>query len=393
MAITRQKSLSKILFIQDSLGTGGAERSNANLWYFLRSQGIDIKILVLEHRTVGIEKEILEAGFDVTFLKKGNLIKTAKKIAGQIKAFNPDLVHSVLFKATLRARLSKLFTSFTLVESLVNCTYDPSRLKDQNLSAYKLTGYRLLDKFTAHLFGDFYIPITETVKKHYQSYLGLNASKMNVIFRGRKDNACERENVRTQIAENESLNPDKIWLLQVGRQEFQKGHIHTLKALARLPVPIKNKIELLFLGREGNASKSIQNYLKETDLVLTLHFLGHRSDVAQFMKAADIFLFPSLYEGLGGSLIEAQAAELPIICSNIPVLNEVVEKNKNALMFAAGNEQEFAKKIQELIENADLRKEMGEYSFKRFEKLFQIDKIHEEMLEFYKSVLTDKVRS
>jgi len=386
MAITKQKSLSKILFIQDSLGTGGAERSNAYFWYFLREQNIEVKILVLEHRVVGIENEILETGFDVTFLEKGSPLKVAKIIAAHIKDFQPNIVHSVLFKATLRARLAKLFTSFTLIESLVNCTYDPSRLKDQNIAHYKLTGYKLLDKFTARLFGDFFVPITNTVKSHYQTELGLLPDKMQIIFRGRNANKIDRNQARNHIAEKEGLNNDKLWLLQVGRQEFQKGHIHTLKALDLLPELVKEKIEVLFLGREGNASNIIKTFLQKNDLGIDYYFLGHRSDVPQFMKASDIFLFPSVYEGLGGSLIEAQAAELPVICSDIPVLNEVVEKNKNALMFEAGNEQEFTKKIQELIENPELRKEMGEHSLKRFERIFQIDKIHEEMLDFYKEV-------
>jgi len=387
MAITKQRSLSKILFIQDSLGTGGAERSNANFWYFLREQNIEIKILVLEHRVVGIENEILQTGFDVTFLEKGSPLKVAKNIAAHIKDLQPDLVHSVLFKATLRARLAKLFTSFTLIESLVNCTYDPSRLKDQNIAPHKLNAYKWLDRMTARLFGDFYVPITHTVKTHYRKELDLNPSKMKVVLRGRKENLFDKQQERIEIAKIENLDSSKLWLLQVGRQEFQKGHIHTLKALNLLPDVIRSKIEVLFLGREGNASKTLNSFLKETDLDISYHFLGHRSDVARFMKASDIFLFPSLYEGLGGALIEAQAGELPIICSDIPVLNEVVDNGKNALMFEAGNEQELAKKIQELVQNHELRKEMGEHSLKRFNKHFQIDKIHMDMLDFYKEIL------
>ncbi|GAA5026497.1 hypothetical protein GCM10011506_12140 [Marivirga lumbricoides] len=392
MAITRQKSLNKILFVQDSLGTGGAERSNANLWYYLRDQGIEIKILVLEHRSVGIENEIIATGFDVVFLDKQNPLKTAKKIARYITSFQPDLVHSVLFKATLRARLAKLFTKFILLESLVNCTYDPSRLKDENIAAYKLTAYRLLDKFTAHLFGDFYIPITNTVRIHYQDYLGLSSKKMQVIFRGRSKNTFNKLEERKRIAKELGLSTNKLWLIQVGRQEFQKGHIHTLKALFILPDDVKDRMEVLFLGREGNASASLKTFLKENELGVSYHFLGHRKDVPKMMKASDIFLFPSLYEGLGGSLIEAQSASLPVICSDIPVLNEVAEKSKNALMFEAGNEQELAKKIQELVEKPEVRKEMGNHSLGRFNKHFQIDKIHEEMVEFYQSVLAARDR-
>ncbi len=387
MATTTPKILRKILFVQDSLGTGGAERSNANLWYHLRDKGITIKILVLEHRGVGIEEEIIEAGFDVVFIKKANPLKAARIIANHIKSFHPDLVHTVLFKATLRVRLAKLFSSFVLIESLVNCTYDPSRLRDQNIAHYKLSAYKILDKFSAHVFGDFYIPITDTVRDHYEKYLGLSSKRMQVIFRGRSENPFHKLEERNRIASELGLNAAKLWLTQVGRQEFQKGHIHTLKALCLLPDDVKDKIEVLFLGREGNASASLKVFLKENELGVDYYFPGHRNDVPQIMKASDIFLFPSLYEGLGGSLIEAQSASLPVICSDIPVLNEVVEKQGNALMFEAGNEQELAKKIQELVEKTELREEMGRHSLERFNKLFQIERIHEEMLEFYKVIM------
>ena len=58
----------KILFVLDSLGTGGAERSTGDLWYFLRGEVVILRIVVLGKRKEGIEKQILAAGFDVVFL-------------------------------------------------------------------------------------------------------------------------------------------------------------------------------------------------------------------------------------------------------------------------------------------------------------------------------------
>ena len=156
----------RILFIQDSLGTGGAERSNANFWYFLKEQDVDLKIIVLEHRNVGIEQEIIDAGFNVYFLKSSNLISHIRQIAHVIKEYQPDLVHAVLFKASIRTRWAKLLVQFTSVESLVNCTYDPIRLSDNRISKIAFYGYKWLDRITAKYLIDYFITITHTVKKH-----------------------------------------------------------------------------------------------------------------------------------------------------------------------------------------------------------------------------------
>src|SRR5687768_5851891 len=123
----------KILFVIDSLGTGGAERSTAEIWYYLRDQGIDLSIVVLKHRKEGIEQEILREGFKVFFLSKKGVLPQALEISKHIRTQHPDIVHSTLFMSNLRVRLARLVTKFRHVESLISCTYDPVRLTDPRI--------------------------------------------------------------------------------------------------------------------------------------------------------------------------------------------------------------------------------------------------------------------
>jgi glycosyltransferase involved in cell wall biosynthesis len=81
---------------------------------------------------------------------------------------------------------------------------------------------------------------------------------------------------------------------------------------------------MVIAGRDGNATNSLQALARELDIVDRVQFLGHRSDVADLMVAADVFVFPSLWEGLGGVLIEALALEVPIVSSDLDATREVL---------------------------------------------------------------------
>lgn len=380
----------RVLFIQDSLGTGGAEKSNSELWYFLREQGVTIKIIVLEHRQKGIEKEIMESGFDVAFIDHQRLWQQVGSIAKIIKEFQPNIVHSVLFRASLRTRLAKLKTKFYHIESLVNCTYDPIRFADPKVNANALRLYKWLDKITSKKWTDEFIAITNEVREHYIQHLKMKPSKVSVIFRGRKANTfLEHKNkARKEITEELQLATTDILVTHVGRQEYQKGHLFLLKAIKSIDEQLFTaNVKFLFCGRDGNNTKEIEAFLANENLKTTILFLGHRHDVNKILAASDVFVFPSLYEGLGGSLIEAQAAALPIICSDIKVFQEVVTRDVNALLFSLSDTNALAEKLLILTGSNELRTKMGAESLKNFNQKFQLDNVNGQMLTHYKSIL------
>jgi glycosyltransferase involved in cell wall biosynthesis len=382
----------RILFVQDSLGTGGAERSNSYLWYYLKEQGVNLKIVVLGHRKEGIENEILSAGFDVTFLERGSFLKNGRDIGGIIKKYKPDLVHSVLYESNMRVRFAKLFADFYHVESLVNCTYAPIRYKDPRVSKPGLYLAKYIDCFSRPRGVDHSIAITREVAKHYQEQFRIPSSDISVIFRGRKENPHlkDRAALREKINQELGIAPDKVILIHVGRQEYQKGHVHLLEALRIMyerGQQVWNKTSILFCGRMGNASADIDAFTDgHPQLNKNMHWLGHRHDVPQLLAAADVFVFPSLYEGLGGSLIEAQAAALPVVCSDIPVLHEVVEKGDNALMFPVTDAVKLAEQLLEIVNKSLLREHMRERSLMNYHEKFRLNNINEETLRFYRKV-------
>jgi glycosyltransferase involved in cell wall biosynthesis len=118
-----------------------------------------------------------------------------------------------------------------------------------------------------------------------------------------------------------------------------------------------------------------------------VEFLGHRSDVPDILAAGDVFVFPSLYEGLGGALIEAMALGLPIVASDIPAIQEVVEKDRNALLVPPTATEELGHSIARLLDELPLARSFAKRSVMLFQERFTLEKSVSRMIELYARIV------
>src|SRR5205823_1865576 len=105
-------------------------------------------------------------------------------------------------------------------------------------------------------------------------------------------------------------------------QERQKAQWALLEAVPRL-VERQPDVVVLVAGREGNATSELALRMRDPIVRAHVRVLGHRADVPDLLAASDVFAFPSIFEGLGGSVIEAMALGLPIVASDLSALREV----------------------------------------------------------------------
>ncbi|MEZ4617182.1 MAG: glycosyltransferase family 4 protein [Caldilineaceae bacterium] len=112
-------------------------------------------------------------------------------------------------------------------------------------------------------------------------------------------------------------------------------------------------------------------------------------DIPNVMAAADLFVFPSLYEGLGTSLIEAMALGLPIVASKIPAIEEVVEVGKNALLVQPESSDELCATIDTLLSDSQRLTAFSRRSREIFESRFTLEKSASRMVELYQRLSMD----
>ena len=370
-----------IILLITSLGTGGAEFSTLTFYGWLKNNtNFNIKIMCLKKADPSYD--LNQFGFEeVHYLDKESFWSKVKEFNEVIDSFNPQIVHSVLFDANLIGRFSRIQKrSFKHMESLVNQTYSIHRLNDPNINRLKLEGYRFID-FITQIYGvDHYHSNGKTVADHYQKKLLITPSRITNIPRGRDFNPfLNRQDLISGFRNNLNLD-NKVVLINVARHEYQKAQTVLLEALNQIK-HLDKKYILLLVGRNGESTQLIKNNISEYGLHDNVKILGHRSDVPKLLAASDIFVFPSRFEGLPGALIEAEAASLPIICTNIKNNCEVVEEYKNALLFPVDDAKILSRQLENLILDADKRKLMGSESYRIFQKKFTINSVHEKMLK------------
>lgn len=197
--------------------------------------------------------------------------------------------------------------------------------------------------------------------------IGVDTNKFNVI---RLDKNIKREEL--------GIKNGTIVLLSIGEMIKRKNHETAIRALAKLK---KENVVYLICGRG-----KLENYLKELAEKLgvgdKVKFLGFRNDIPEICKASDIFIFPSYQEGLPVAVMEAMAAGLPIICSNIRGNIDLIESGKGGFTVNPNDAEELARCMLQIINNENKRIEMGCYNVKTVKK-FDITNVKNEMYRIY----------
>src|SRR5439155_19848217 len=125
------------------------------------------------------------------------------------------------------------------------------------------------------------------------------------------------------------LGSDEIVLGAVGRLDIQKSHAILIDAVAKLKD--KFPVRCLIIG-EGPKRASLEAQVRRLHLENHIRLLGERDDVTSWLSCLDIFVLPSLWEGLPNALLEAMAVGLPVVASAVDGVPEVVTDGKNGLL-------------------------------------------------------------
>jgi len=174
----------------------------------------------------------------------------------------------------------------------------------------------------------------------------------------------------------------EIILGNAGRLTEEKGHIYLLE-LARILKAKGIRFKILIAG-SGKLRNKLEKIAKTYKVDREVKFLGFVKDIRSFHQSIDIFLMTSLWEGFGYVIVEAMAEQKPVIAFDIRSTAEIIDEGETGFLVQTGNIEELAQKVTILLENENLRKELGRRGRERVEKYFTIHKTLkkvEELLE------------
>jgi glycosyltransferase involved in cell wall biosynthesis len=229
------------------------------------------------------------------------------------------------------------------------------------------------------------IAVSDEVREQYRRKLRVPKSKLAVVRNGipiprspeAPDPALRADLVRGR--------PDFV-VLTPARFHEQKGHAYLLEAAAQVP-------DVTFvLAGDGELRPAMEQRARELGIIDRCVFLGHRSDVPDLLAAADIFVLPSLFEGLPLSVLEAMAAPRPVIATAIGGTDEAIVDGETGLLVPPRDAAALAAAIRRLRAEPALARQLAERARARVEAQFSSEAMAHGVMQVYESVVGPRPR-
>jgi glycosyltransferase involved in cell wall biosynthesis len=328
----------RVLHVINSLsGSGGAEQGMVREILRL-SPGLD-QMVVRLYEPDALEPELAGAGIESIFLGLGsgnsgwNWPAGAARLGRVIRRSQPDIIHSSLASANLIAQIAAGRASLPVL-STFTLSGDPVLMRQYQPGAARLRAraLRRVERLFARRSHVWFRALTVDAKTTNCEVAGLDRDRVTVIPRG------------VPIPDLSSPPPDRAELglpegvpliLNVGRQTAQKGHVDLVRVFAGLRA--EHSAHLVILGREGDGTTPLREAIRSTGVGDAVTVIPYTDRPYDYYRAADVFAFPSLMEGLGTAVLEAMACGLPVVAYDIPPVREVVAGGRFGALVTIGD--------------------------------------------------------
>lgn len=368
-----------ILHVISKLPVGGVENQ---LWTILRKYDRKrLRPFVCSLSDKGeIGKEIEEFGIEVIPLKK---LKhrfdwtIVKDIYNIIKTRNVKIVRTHQYHANLYGRLAAWLAKVPCIVASVHNVYTIDRKFHR----------RLINRFLAKC-SDTVVAVSETVKKDVLTYDGLSEDKVRVIYNGIDTDRFLNLNgslIRSKLG----ISSEAPVVGTVGRLTLQKGQKYLIDAVSKIKEKFP-RIMLLIVG-DGPMKEELQNYAKTHGLNEHVIFTGSRRDVPALLAAMDIFVLPSLWEGLPNALLEAMVSGKPIIATDRPSIREIVSSEEIGILTPSENSDALANSIELVLNNKPLSENLSKAAQEKAFSSFTIEITVNRYLSLFENIMRGKM--
>ncbi|MCX6743999.1 MAG: glycosyltransferase [Candidatus Parcubacteria bacterium] len=303
----------KIVYIINNFVLGGAERLLLDICRKLDKDKFEITVItIIGNGPLLAEFKKLPVQIKI-FQKKSKLglglIWQLRKLLKQIK---PQIVHTHLFGGDTWGRIAAVLVG---VPVIISTEHNMGENETWLMKKIKL----ILSWFTVII-----IAVSQGVKAYSVKAEGIKAEKIEVIYNG-------VDLTRFAYRGAREIEAKQIKAVVVGRLEEQKGHQYLIAALPKILQKYPGFI-LDIIG-QGSLEETLKDQVKQLGLKDKVNFMGTSTEIEKILSQMDLFILPSVWEGLGIVILEAQAAGLAVLGSNVGGIKEIIKSGQNGLLF------------------------------------------------------------
>jgi glycosyltransferase involved in cell wall biosynthesis len=367
-----------VLFVCTALQRAGAETQVAALALALKARGWEVAVASMTPPTAFAE-ELREAGVAVESLGMRRGFANPVALLGLrriIKRRRPSVLHSHLVHANVLARLTRAICEVPVLVSTAHSISDGGRLRRW--------GYRLTDRLT-----DVTTNVSRAAVERYVEAGAAPPGRIRFMPNGLETerfaaDPAARAKLRGELDVRERF----VWLA-VGRFEEAKDYRNMLEAFARVARDRADAVLLVAGG--GSLEQQVRALVKKLGLAACVRFLGVRRDVPQLMSAADAYVLSSAWEGMPMVLLEASAAGLPVVATQVGGNGEVVLDGRSGLLVPPKDPAALAAAVVKTMELSECeRREMGRRGREFVRAHFDMGIVVEQWERLYAELLAAK---
>lgn len=217
---------------------------------------------------------------------------------------------------------------------------------------------------------DHTVMVSRATQRQFASELGVEEERFTVIPNGVPTRAGDADRVRGEFG----IRPGDCVMLAVGTLERHKGHSVLLQALSRLKrSSLKSPWKLIIAGgRGGDEYQGLLEHIEDDDLQDLVHIVTNRNDVPDLLALADVFVMPSLWEGLPMALLEAMSSSKAIVASATAGIPEAITDGKDGILVPPGDVRALADALAEVLGSSSRRAELGAAAAVRANREFTV---------------------
>ena len=353
-----------VVHVIDSLQVGGTENGLVNLVGALAGE---LRHTVIAMTATGPLAARLPAGVEVVVVGKRPGLDPAAllRLAGHLRRLRPDIVHSRnwgALDAVPAARLAR-------VRSVVHGEHGREIADPHGLDARRNRIRRWLAPLV-----DRYVTVSLDLGRWLAGTVGVASRKIVTIHNGvdmRRFGEPDRAAGRAALG----VEGDTVVLGTVGRLDPVKDQMGLLDAYARLPE--RGASHRLVLVGDGPCRADLEARAAQPDLRGRVRILGERGDVPRLLAGFDVFVLPSIAEGISNTVLEAMASGLPLVATRTGGNPELVEDGVTGRLVPVGDRAVLAAALADYVADPHLRARHGKAGRQRATEEFSLERMAE----------------
>ncbi|MFA6320420.1 MAG: glycosyltransferase family 4 protein [Candidatus Omnitrophota bacterium] len=299
------------------------------------------------------------------------VISSAFRLANIIKREKVDIIHAHTRVSQVAAFLASLITG---VPYVTTCH-----------GYFKVRSRKIFDTWGCKV-----IAISDAVKRHLIDDLGVSGSRIDLIYSGVDVDKFRRkysEDEKTAIRNDLGLKDAPV-IGTIGRLSQVKGQRYLVQAMAEI-VSRKKGAQCLIVG-DGEEKLALENLARSMNIRDAIYFVPSYIDTPRLLAVMDVFVFPSVKEGLGIALLEAMAAGRACVASDIGGISDIIKDPSLGILVPVGGSKEISDSVIKFLDDGVLRQATGDNARKLVAEQFSLDAMSDNVIKFYKGVVDEK---